>query len=48
MKNHLHKVLEKLQLRNRAQAEAVALKEGLFKPEEYKKLNLKKFPSRDE
>ena len=30
VKNHLHHVLEKLHLRNRAQAAASALKEGLF------------------
>lgn len=32
VKNHIHNVLEKLQLRNRAQAAGVALKEGLLKP----------------
>lgn len=33
VKNHLHHVLEKLQLRNRAQAAATALRDGLMTPQ---------------
>lgn len=38
VKNHLHRVLEKLHLRNRAQAAVVALKDGTFRASPVKKL----------